>query len=328
MSNRRSLVPSALAALAVSGLVALAAATADARAQEAVRGQEADTLPPDSVVRAPRDTTVPMPRPDTVQPTYLPDSLEADSAAAPLTFGPGERLEYKVKIGWFGAGEGELTLLGVDTIRGRKAYRAYMRVQGGLLGVGVDNGYHSWIDTETLQSWRYLRTIDESSYNSFRFYEFFPSRWTWERQDNDEFGRLGSRSPIDDIAFIYLVRDLPLIPGETHVVDRYFKEDGNPIEIRVVRYDQRNTEGRDYNTVVLEPRVKTDGLFGEDGEAEIHVMREPPHYPVYMKFDIPNFPGSLTLHLRDIRDGLPLNPEARAEALAREATDAEAGEGH
>lgn len=282
-----------------------------------------ETARPDSVVRVPRDTTIPMPRPDTVPPTFEPGTLQPDSAAAPLTFGPGERLEYKVKIGWFNAGQGEITLQGVDTIRGRRAYRAYMHVRGGIMGVGVNNGYHSWMDTETLQSWRFLRTIDEASYESFRFYEMFPSRWTWERQDNDEFGRLGSTSPIDDISFIYLLRDLPLVPGETYTVDRYFKEDGNPIQVRVLRYDHRNTEGREYNTVVIEPRVKTDGLFGEDGEAEIHLMREPPHYPVYMKFDIPRFPGSLTLHLREIRDGLPLNPQARREALARRAEEDE-----
>jgi hypothetical protein len=262
------------------------------------------------------------PRPDTLPPLFAAEGLQADSDAAPLAFGPGERLEYKVKIGWFGAGEGELTLSGVDTIFGRRAYRAYMRVKGGLMGVGADNGYHSWIDVGTQQSWRFLRTIDEGRYTGFRFYEMFPARGSWERQDNDEFGPLGSMQPLDDIAFIYYLRGLSLIPGDTLTIDRYFKEDGNPILVEVVRYDERETEGVRYETVVVRPRVKNAGLFGEDGEAEIHLTRDALHYPVYMKFDIPNFPGSLTLHLRSVVEGLPLNPDAREEALARQALEA------
>lgn len=270
--------------------------------------------------------TVPGPRADSVPPLYPPESVQPDSAAAPLPFGPGERLEYKVKIGWFNAGQGELTLMGVDTIRGRTAYRALMHVQGSWLGLGVNDRYHSWFDLETLQSWRFIRDIHEVTYHSYRHYEMWPERGTWEREDNDEFGDLGSLLPLDDIAFIYYMRNLPLVPGETYTVDRYFKTDGNPIQVEVLRADERDAEGVKYQTVVVRPRVQTDGLFGEDGEAEIHLTNDEFHYPVYMKFDIPNFPGSLTLHLRSIEEGLPVNPEAREAALARRAQ--EGGEGN
>lgn len=252
---------------------------------------------------------------------FPPEGLEADAGAASLPFGPGERLVYKVKIGWFGAGEGELTLRGVDSVNGHKAYRGFMHVRGSFLGLGVNDRYHSWFDVGTLQSWRFVQELNQTSYHSYRHYEMVPARRSWERQDNGEYGTLGSLIPIDDVSFIYLMRTLPLVPGETYVVDRYYKEDGNPIEIEVLRYDHRKTEGVEYETVVVRPRVKTDGLFGEDGEAEIHLTRDKFHYPVYMKFDMGILPGSLTLHLRSIEEGLPLNPEAREEALARRAEE-------
>ena len=59
--------------------------------------------------------------------------------------------------------------------------------------------------------------------------------------------------------------------GKTYTFNRYFKEDGNPVTVRVVRKDRRETEGVWYNTIVVEPEIKTDGLFGEGGEAEIHL---------------------------------------------------------
>ena len=96
----------------------------------------------------------------------------------------------------------------------------------------------------------------------------------------------------------------------------------------MLRADERETEGVRYETVVVRPRVKTKGLFGEEGEAEIHLTNDEFHYPVYMKFDLPNFPGSLTLHLRSIEPGLPVNPEARGAALARRAQEGGASEGN
>ena len=51
------------------------------------------------------------------------------------------------------------------------------------------------------------------------------------------------------------------------------------------------------------------------GDAEIHLTDDERRIPVYVKSDIPNFPGSLTLHLRSIQDGFPLHPDSRTEAL-------------
>lgn len=306
------MIPRVLTAGVLFALGAVSTGAANAGAQE---------------VSAAGSAVVPM-RADSVPVAFPPEGLEADAGAMPLAFGPGERLVYKVKIGWFNAGQGELTLLGVDSIRGHMAYRALMHVQGSFMGLGVNDRYHSWFDIGTLQSWRFIRDIHDPGYSSYRHYEMVPARRAWERQDNDEYGILGSLIPLDDIAFIYYLRDLPLVPGETYTVDRYFKEDGNPIEVEVVRADERNTEGVDYQTVVVRPRVKTKGLFGEDGKAEIHFTNDEFHYPVYMKFDIPNFPGSLTLHLRSIQEGLPLNPESRAAELARRAAEGGVPEGN
>ena len=44
----------------------------------------------------------------------VPPTLPADPTAAPTPFGPGEHLVYKVKVGIFNAGEGHMTMHGVD----------------------------------------------------------------------------------------------------------------------------------------------------------------------------------------------------------------------
>ncbi len=245
-------------------------------------------------------------------PPSVPDFLEENPYVARAPFGPGEHLVYNVKVGIFGVGEGHMSVYPMDTVRGNETYRAVMGIEGSLMGLGVDDLYATWIDAYTLQSWRYIRDVKQINYESYRHFEFFPERGTWERQDNDEFGDLGSQIPLDDIAFIYYIRTLPLEVGDTYTLDRYFKEDGNPVVIQVLRKDRRETEAGTFNTVVVKPLIQTDGLFGQGGDAELHFTDDDRRILVYMKSNIPKFPGSLTLHLTSIQEGVPLHPDSRA----------------
>lgn len=274
----------------LGGVLALAAAASPAGAQLPV-------LPP-------------------VQP--LERSFDTDSTVVPVPFGPGERLIYNVKIGWWNAGEGQMSISAVDTVRGRDAYHIRMSIDGGLWGLSVHDKYESWLDVRTLQSWRFIQDIHDPGYSSYRHYEFYPERRIWDRQDNDESGPLASLIPLDDIAFIYFVRTLPLEVGRTYTFTRYFKVEGNPVTVKVLRRDRRKTDAGEFNTIVVQPIIRTKGLFSQGGKAELHFTDDERRILVYMKSDIPNFPGSLTLHLREIHEGLPLHPDPRARALSGE----------
>lgn len=254
--------------------------------------------------------------------TFAEADVPEDPFAARAPFGPGEHLVYKVKVGIFGVGEGYMAVTGVDDHEDNPSYRVEMAIQGSLGPAKVNDFYQSWLDVTTLQTWRYVRDVDQVGYQSYRHWEFFPDRMRWERQDNDEAGDLGSALPLDEIAFIYFIRTLPLEVGKSYTYNRYFKDDGNPVTVRVLRKDQRETEGVRYNTIVVAPEIQTDGLFAEGGGAEIHLTDDERRIPVYVKSDLPNFPGSLTLHLRSIQSGHPLHPESRA-ALAAPAPDTE-----
>lgn len=245
-------------------------------------------------------------------------SFDTDSTVARVPFGPGEMLVYKVKIGVFGAGEGRMSIPAVDTVRGRDAYHIIMSIDGGFAGLRVRDKYDSWLDVRTLQSWRFIQDINDPGYTSYRHYEFYPERRIWEREDNDESGPLASLIPLDDIAFIYFVRTLPLEVGKTYTFTRYFKSEGNPVTVKVLRRDKRKTDAGEFNTIVVEPIIRTKGLFAQGGKAELHFTDDERRLLVYMKSDIPKFPGSLTLHLKEIHEGLPLHPDSRGRALSGE----------
>lgn len=245
---------------------------------------------------------------------WRPEMVPTDSLAAPAPWGPGEHLVYKVKLGWFNVGSGWLTLDGMDIVRGHLTYRAVMGIDGGALGFSIDDRYTSWFDVETLQSWRFVRKYG-GSYTSQRHYEFYPKRDLWDREDNDESGPMATDEPLDEIAFIYFLRTLPLEVGDTYTFHRYFKEEGNPIVVEVVRKDERKTEAGKFNTIVVRPTFESEGIFSKDGEAELHFSDDEQRLLVYMEVNVPSFPGGMSLHLEKVYPGFPVHPVSRARVM-------------
>jgi hypothetical protein len=247
--------------------------------------------------------------------TWTADMVPVDPFAAPAPFGPGEHLVYRVKVGILNAGYGFMTVHGTEEVRENPSYHVEMGIRGGVGPFRVRDSYESWLDVSTFQSWRYIRDVNQVGYSAVRHYEFYPDRMEWEHLPTDESGPLGSALPLDEIAFIYFIRSLPLEVGRTYTFNRYFKDDGNPVVIEVLRKEQREVEGVVYNTIVVHPLIRTSGLFGQGGDAELHFTDDERRILVYLKSNIPKFPGSLTLHLQSIHEGFPLNPESREKAL-------------
>src|SRR5690606_13581637 len=115
-------------------------------------------------------------------------------------------------------------------------------------------------------------------------------------------GPTASPLPLDELAFVYYVRTLPLVVGETYTLNRYFKEDGNPVVVRVLRKETREVPAGRFNTVVVQPVIQTSGLFSQGGNAEIHFSDDEHRHVVYLRTEVP-LVGSLTLHLTSVREG-------------------------
>ncbi len=242
-------------------------------------------------------------------------SPEVRARAASVPFGPGERLEYQVKLGVFSVGEGSLEVEGLDTVRGRLTYRAAMVIEGGIPLARVQDRFETWFDVESLVSRRFIQRIREVRYRSFRHYEIYPEERRWERADREEEDTLPTMLPLDDISFVYFVRTLPLDVGAEYRFDRYFKASGNPVVIRVVRRDTVDVPAGRFATLVVRPTIQTKGLFGEGGEAELHFSDDERRILVQLRSKVP-LVGSLTLSLRTVREGVPLRPRGRREGAA------------
>ncbi len=232
----------------------------------------------------------------------LPGHAQEGRGAPPDTAAEGEVMTYDVSLSPFGrVGRGALKVMGLDTVRGIAAYRLRMDIVGGVLFAKVDDRMESWVDRADFQSVRFHQDQHEVNYKRKRTLDFYPDSMRWV-SDRGKSGELGSDRPLDDVSFLYYARLLPLEVGETYTLNRYFAPDGNPVTLKVLRRETINVPAGRFETLVIQPIIRTDGLFAEGGKAELYLTDDDRRILVQLKSDVPVL-GSLNLKLTGYMPG-------------------------
>jgi hypothetical protein len=233
------------------------------------------------------------------QDTTSADSTSSIEKTNAVPFSVGEKMNYEVHFGFIRVGSGSMEVLGVTPIRGRDAWHTRLRVKGGLPLARVDDLFESWIDVNTFNSLRFVQDLNELGKDRNRHFEIFPERQTY--QENNKPEQASVASPLDDGSFLYFVRTVPLVVGESYNFDRYFRPDRNPVTLKVLRKETIKVPAGTFNTIVVQPIIRTTKLFADGGHAEIWLSDDDRRIMVQMKTKI-SF-GSLSLYLTSHRPG-------------------------
>ena len=256
----------------------------------------------------------PAPAAEAPAPTPPPPGPSAlELALARLPFENTERLEYQVKYGFLGVGSAVLEVLGLDAVRGTPAVHVTFTVKGGIRVYRVNDVYESWFDPATYSTLRAVQNIDEGSYDRERHFEFFPDRKTFKENDKPEAPTVAD--PLDEASFLFFLRSIPLEVGQTYEFARYFRQDKNPVRVVVVRKESVKVPAGQFNTIVVRPVIRTTGIFGEGGRAEVWFTDDSARTLVQLKSQL-KF-GSLNLYLRNRRPGVPWQSTANVASPGR-----------
>lgn len=216
-----------------------------------------------------------------------------------MPFGVGERLDYDVKFSFIRVGSGSMEVVGIDSVRGAPAYHTVFRVRGGNFACHVDDRLESWIDTRSLSSLRFWQNLNDCGHPREKKYEIFPDRSVFSEDGAGERDQPSVPAPLDDGSFLYYVRTVPLEVGKTYSFDRYFRPDRNPVEIRVLRKEHIDVPAGSFDAIVIQPIIKTQGLFSQGGHAEVWLSDDANRIMLQMKSRLPI--GSLNLYLTSYR---------------------------
>jgi hypothetical protein len=217
---------------------------------------------------------------------------------APVPYRVGEELTYKATFGVIPAGTARMRVDGVEMVRGRPAYHVVFTLDGGVPFFRVHDRYDSWIDVQTLSSLRHVQKISEGRYKRTTTYEIYPERGVYEQGDSTH---ASVAHPLDDGSFIYAVRTAGIRVGETRSDDRYFRPDRNPVVLAGLRQESVQVGAGSYVATVVRPTIKANGIFSENGEAQVWFSDDAHRYPVLLKSRFAKF--SLTLELKSVVSG-------------------------
>jgi hypothetical protein len=222
-------------------------------------------------------------------------------------FRVGEQFEYDVTFGPVKVGVARLQVEALENLDGTPSYRVAFELEGGPFFYKIDDRTVSWIATDPLRSMQFEQILAEGSYRRHRRYAFDHGALTYTREDWDEDtdGYLAHAeerdvpippAALDEIAYLYLARLLPLTVGRTYRFDRYFEEEGNPVILEVLRRQRVRVAAGRFDTIVVRPIIQTDGMFGEGGQAEVYLTGDERRIVVQIKTRMKV--GELNMYLR------------------------------
>jgi hypothetical protein len=214
-------------------------------------------------------------------------------------FTTGELLDYEVKFGFVPVGSGSMEVAGTDDVRGHPSTHVVFKIKGGTFLYRVNDRMESWFDPQRFESRRFWQDISEGSYKRKRRFEIFPERQRFQQDEQEEEASVAA--PLDDASFLYFVRTIPLEVGKTYEFARYFQPESNPVRIRVLRRERVEVPAGKFDAVVIQPLIKSKGIFSEKGEALIWLTADSTRTMLQMRSRL-SF-GSLSLHLKRIRRG-------------------------
>lgn len=235
--------------------------------------------------------------PGTSPTTAAQTVVASEVKPAKVPFGAGERMEYDVRFGSIRVGTAQMEVVGLDNLRGRSAWHTAFWVRGGNFLYRVNDVYESWMDAETLSSLRFVQELEEGGKEVSRRFEIYPDRAVFVQTSKKPLKEEKSvDQPLDDGSFLYFIRTIPLEVGRTYDFHRYFRPDRNPVRIRVLRKERIRVPGGTFDAIVLQPVIKTKGIFSENGHAEIWLSDDDRRIMLQLKSRL-SF-GSLNLFLK------------------------------
>jgi hypothetical protein len=241
----------------------------------------------------PASTYAPAPVP--IPAPTLPPPPDTPPAAVP--FAVGERLVYAAHLGVFSVGEATMEVAGLDTVRGVESVHFRFHIEGGALWYHLDQTLESWVGQADFRSRRFLNRTEEKGKRWQRDFDIFPDSGFYREAGRDSTHPTVA-DPLDDAAFLYWIRTVPLKIGERYEFRRYFRVERNPVIVEVLGRDRVNVAGHKWNAIVLRPTIPNGGgIFAERAEARLWLSDDPNRIVLGLqsKFSF----GHMTLKLKE-----------------------------
>ncbi len=174
--------------------------------------------------------------------TLLAHAALLTRLAAPFPFAVGETLQYEATLGMFPIGTASVTVSRMARERGVESFVFSASGQGGPPGLRARYDMTSWVATVPFNSLRFERRLAQGNSVDEEHFQIIPdsNRYRVEGKPQDW---AAPSDPLDELAFLYYLRTMPMKVGSSYQISRYFKTAYNPILVRVLARETAQLPG-------------------------------------------------------------------------------------
>lgn len=213
-------------------------------------------------------------------------ALQAATPTSPaVPFGVGEKLEYGGKFTLFNVGDATLSVEAIDTVRGVPSwqfnFQTDVTINAGVYKYSSSSMIRSWTGIDDWISRQFSKDITENGKARHEIFRIYPDSGFFRRNDNTEVKPTPAR-PLDDIAFIYWVRTIPLELKKTYRFNNYFRAEHNPVTVKVEKRDMKELpDGSKVPALLLRPVVdEENGMFSKASKAKLWITDDERRIPL------------------------------------------------
>jgi uncharacterized protein DUF3108 len=218
----------------------------------------------------------------------LHGALLARLVAPPYPFAVGERLEYEARLGIIPVGSATMSVNPMAREHGREAFVFAAAGEGRPLGIRMGAELTSYVGARAFSSLRFHRRVFQGGSVDEAQFQIIPDSSRY-RQEGDPREWAAPPNPLDELAFLYYLRTVPLKLGATYSIPRYFKTGYNPVQVRVVNRETRTLpDGR--SAPVLDLEITSRGMM-----MTVAMTDDARRLPVELELPLPF--GRVTLEL-------------------------------
>jgi uncharacterized protein DUF3108 len=235
---------------------------------------------------------------DTVDLSRYMTARPAQAAKVPWKIG--EYFQFSIDWSGLNGGNALMQVQNMQTVDGHRAWRIVTKAESNSFVskfYKVRDRAESFIDVDSLYTRRFEKHLREGSYKKDLAIRF-------DQADGKAVYENGKSYDVparvhDVLSAFYYVRTCPLPEGGTISIPTHDNEKSYDMEVRVIRRERVEVPAGKFDCVVVQPVLKSEGIFKAKGEMLVWLSDDERRIPVQVKSKVPI--GSISVSLTDMR---------------------------
>ena len=235
---------------------------------------------------------------------------EVDRTWQNTVFGVGERMVFNLDYAFITAGRTVISIDSIVKVNGKDCYRVVSRVKSNKFFDAffkVRDHVETNIDVKGIFTRRYFKRIQEGKYRNTKEVIYEQERGLAHMMNEGVYKETSRIKPCaqDILSALFYLRTLDFSVGDTIRVNLHDVRKSYPLKVKVNRSERVEVPAGEFDCLVLEPFLESEGMFRSKGKIEIWLTDDERKIPVLMRTYIVII-GHIDAKLAEYTPGRPI----------------------